>query len=128
MYVIQSGAVEVSQRRNGEEAVLAILEKGDFFGEMALISRQPRSATVTTIQRSRLVPLSRELLLERVGQSPETALHLLRTMIRRIQRADRRMKDLVNGDARLRRMARDIPAARQGNLRKCVRRGSGTAA
>lgn len=111
IYVIQSGAVEVTQWHGNEETVLAILEQGDVFGEMALIGRQPRSATVTTIQRSRLVPLSRELLLERVRQSPETALHLLKTMIRRIQRADRRMKDLVDDDARLRRMAYDSPPA-----------------
>ena len=114
MYVIQSGAVEVGQRRGDEETVLAILEKGDFFGEMALLGRQPRSATVTTIQRSRLVALSPEFLQGRVRQSPQTALHLLRTMIRRIQRADRRMKNHVDGDR--------LSAEGGAVIEKCLRR------
>jgi len=69
MYLFQSGAVEISQHHGGGETVLAILGKGDFFREMALISRQPRSATVIAIQHSRLLHLSRALLLGKMRQA-----------------------------------------------------------
>ena len=37
MYVFQAGRVEVTQEVEGEQQVLAVLEKGDFFGEMAIL-------------------------------------------------------------------------------------------
>jgi CRP-like cAMP-binding protein len=40
LYLIQSGAVEYSYRRGDTETVLTILEKGDFFGEMALFGQE----------------------------------------------------------------------------------------
>ena len=49
MYVIQSGAVEISRQKGSQEVVVAMLEQGDFFGEMALLDRKPRSATVKTL-------------------------------------------------------------------------------
>ena len=77
MYIIQSGAVEVSSMRDGCKVVLTILEKEDFFGEMALLDRNPRSATVTTITRSRLLPLSRRVFLEKLAYNPAIVLHVL---------------------------------------------------
>ena len=71
MYIIQSGAVEVSSRRDGHKVVLTILEKEDFFGEMALLDRSPRSGTVATISRSRLLSLSRRVFLEKVAYNPD---------------------------------------------------------
>ena len=59
MYIIQSGAVEVSQCQGKQDVVLTLLERGDFFGEMAQIDQQPRSATVRAIHRARLLPLTR---------------------------------------------------------------------
>jgi CRP-like cAMP-binding protein len=55
MYIIQSGAVEVSKIRQGRKIILTLLEKGDFFGEVALIDSKPRSATVTALTRTRLL-------------------------------------------------------------------------
>ena len=52
MYLIASGRVEV-ESANGK----VILEEGDFFGEMALISREPRSATVTALRPTDLLVL-----------------------------------------------------------------------
>src|SRR4030042_6495157 len=78
IYIIQSGAVEVSQLRNDKKVVLALLEHGDFFGEMALIDNHPRTATVTTIYRTRLLSFTRSSFLERVRHDPGVVLHLLK--------------------------------------------------
>ena len=59
MYVIQSGAVEISRLQDGKKAVLALLDHNDLFGEMALVDNHPRSATATAISRSRLLPFTR---------------------------------------------------------------------
>lgn len=92
MYIIQSGAVEVVQRKKGKDTVVAILEKGDFFGEMTLFQNECRSATVTTICRTRLIPLTREILIERLRRDSNASQHLLRKLIERIQRAHERYR------------------------------------
>ena len=92
MYVIQTGAVEVSQQENGQEKVIAILEKGDFFGEMALFQDQTRSATITALGRTRLIPLNKEILMDRLTRDPDVSLHLLKKLIQRIQLAHRRYR------------------------------------
>ncbi|MCP4543441.1 MAG: cyclic nucleotide-binding domain-containing protein [Chloroflexi bacterium] len=98
MYIIQAGAVQISHKEGGSETVLHILEKGDFFGEMALFQKEQRSATVTAIRQTRLLPLTHTSLLERMRQDPGVTLHLLKGLIFRIQRVDRRLKQMVEND------------------------------
>ncbi len=104
MYIIQSGAVEVSSRRDGHKVVLTILEKEDFFGEMALLDRSPRSATVATITRSRLLSLSRRIFLEKIAYTPDIVLYVLKALTRRIDRMTGQIRAMIDGDAELRRL------------------------
>lgn len=98
MYVIQSGAVEVTRTDGGRETVLALLGKGDFFGEMALLAEDVRSATVRTTCQTRLLLLTRFSLLMRVKQDPGVALHLLKGLIARLQHLNARIMQAVNAD------------------------------
>ena len=43
MFIIQEGQVKITKVVNGNEVILAVLKKGDFFGEMALLENKPRS-------------------------------------------------------------------------------------
>ena len=70
LYLIQSGAVEYSYKQGDTETVLTILEKGDFFGEMALFGQERRPATARAIRRTRLLPLTRASLLETDAAGP----------------------------------------------------------
>jgi F420-non-reducing hydrogenase small subunit len=97
MYIIQSGAVEVSQRQGDREVILALLDRGDFFGEMALIDDEPRSATVTALHRTRLLALTRFSLLARLREDPGVALHLLRTLSQRIEKNNQLLKKCLHG-------------------------------
>jgi len=102
MYIIQAGAVEVSLKQGESKTILKVLERGDFFGEMALFQKEQRSATVTAIRQTRLLPLTHTSLLERMQQDPGVTLHLLKGLIFRIQRVDRRLKQMVEDDELLR--------------------------
>jgi F420-non-reducing hydrogenase small subunit len=98
MYIVQSGAVEVSQFRDDKKEVLALLERGDFFGEMALIDKHPRTATTVAIHRTRLLPFTRYSFLERVHYDPGVALHLLKGLSQRIAKTGRLLRSAVEGD------------------------------
>lgn len=92
MYVIQSGAVQIIRTIKGIKSVLAILETGDFFGEMALIDRRPRSATAIAISKTKLLPFTRETLIENIKIDPEIAIHLLKVLCFRINKTNRLLK------------------------------------
>ena len=60
MYIIVSGSVKISYyTADGQEFILSLLEKGAFFGEMALLDDEPRSATVITMEDSELGQIRR---------------------------------------------------------------------
>jgi CRP-like cAMP-binding protein len=85
MYVVQSGQVEVVQKVEGGEQRLAILETGDFFGEMALFEREVRSATVRALVDARVLKIDKKTLLRRIKEDPLLAVNLLQTMSGRIR-------------------------------------------
>ncbi len=104
MYIIQSGAVEVSVFQDNRKVVVTLLGKGDFFGEMALLDSKPRSATVTAITRTRLLTLSREIFLERANYNPAIILHVLQAICRRIDKMTGQIRTMIDGDEALREM------------------------
>lgn len=75
-YVVADGRLRVYREVDGEEIDLAHLTEGHFFGEMALLSDAPRSATVVTETDTELFELDRPLLerLTRDHPSVEEAL------------------------------------------------------
>jgi F420-non-reducing hydrogenase small subunit len=103
MYLVQSGAIEYSYKRGDLETVLDILEEGDFVGEKALFGQSRRPGTAKVIRRSRLLPLTRASLLEKIRHDPEVALHLLKGVILRSQLAARQVQQAIESDEVLRR-------------------------
>ena len=88
MYEILDGQVEVFQEREGEEVRLAILDKGDFFGEMAIFEREKRSATVRAHGQVRVLTVDKKNLLRRISEDPSLALRILERMSHRIREMD----------------------------------------
>ncbi len=66
MYLIASGLVEVATTSGPRR-----LSEGDFFGEMALLSRAPRSASVTTLRSSDLLVLDADDFLRLIDRLPD---------------------------------------------------------
>jgi len=85
MYVIQSGKVEVIQESEGRELRLAELGEGDFFGEMALIEKEVRSATVRPMGEVRVITVDKRLFLRKIHDDPSLAFRIMQRMSHRIR-------------------------------------------
>jgi CRP/FNR family cyclic AMP-dependent transcriptional regulator len=88
MYEILDGQVEVLQERAGKEVRLAVLGKGNFFGEMAIFEREVRSATVRAMGEVRALTIDKRILLRRISEDPSLALRILEKMSNRIREMD----------------------------------------
>ena len=89
LFVIARGKVKVVlYGETGREIILSILRAGDFFGEMSLLDRQPRSANVVAVEDADLLSLDREAFEKHLSAHPSTALAILAEMSRRLRHAD----------------------------------------
>jgi CRP/FNR family cyclic AMP-dependent transcriptional regulator len=116
LFVIASGKVKVVlYGETGREIILSILRSGDFFGEMALLDKQPRSANVVAVEDSQLLGLDREAFQAHIAANPSTALAVLAEMSRRLRHADEVIGNLALLDvyARVALTVRDL-AQKQG--------------
>jgi len=94
--MIQSGKVKVViGDEEGRELILKILGPGDFFGEMSMIDKQPRSASVTTIEPATFLVLSNAAFERCVEQSPRIANMVMRILAQRVREADRKIGTLA---------------------------------
>ena len=85
MYVIQEGQVEVFIQNGDKEVQLAILNEGEFFGEMALIDREVRTASVRARGLVRLITVDKKNFLRNIHEDPTIALRLAEVLIQRIR-------------------------------------------
>jgi len=85
MYVIQEGQVEVVVEKAGEEVRLMVLDTGELFGEMAIVERQVRMATVRALGQARVLTIDQKNFLRRIHEDPSLAWNVVQTMSRRIR-------------------------------------------
>lgn len=87
-FVITAGEVAISRAgSDGQPHELRRLRAGGTFGEMALFSDRPRSATVTAVVPTDCLALHRFEFLDELRRNPEVALRLLDTLARRLDEA-----------------------------------------
>lgn len=85
MFAILEGRVEIVQETRGGDVRVAIMGKGDIFGEIAIFENEVRSATVRALGEARLLTIDKRTFLRRVQEDPSLAFKLVRTMCRRIR-------------------------------------------
>ncbi len=95
MYVVQAGRVAVVRQESGPEVVIAQLKAGDIFGEMAIVDRQPRSATVRAEGTARVLTLDKRAFLRRVHEDPSLAFRILQQMSVRVRSLDEEVARLM---------------------------------
>lgn len=95
-FVIISGKVNVAVLSDeGKQTILATLEKGEFFGEMAILDGEPRSASVIAAQQCELLALYRKTLLDLLKKYPQIAIRMLITMSKRLRRSNKHINTLT---------------------------------
>ena len=70
LFITSTGEVRATVERDGRQVPVATLRDGDFFGEMAVLSGEPRTATVTAVKNTEVLELSRENLREICSRHP----------------------------------------------------------
>ena len=117
MYVIERGKVRICVRTTqGHELTLTELGRGDFFGEMALLDGQKRSADAVVAEDARLAVLSREHFLSFVRSSPNVALELLTALANRLRRTDELLRHSATRNVNVEEAARLTLADRAADL------------
>ena len=102
LYVVGAGQVKVVLiGEDGREVILSVLGEGDFFGEMALIDNEPRSAHVIAMQDSSLLVLRREDFEQRLREAPTIARRVTHHTIAQMigssrETVSRTLKDLAD--------------------------------
>jgi CRP/FNR family cyclic AMP-dependent transcriptional regulator len=89
MYLIEQGKVRICvQATDGREMTLTEFGRGDFFGDMALLDGQRRSADAIVAEDARVAVLSREHFLSFMRSNPNVALEMLTALANRLRRTD----------------------------------------
>jgi len=84
MFIIQGGQVSITKIVNGNEVVLAVLDKGDMFGEMALLENKPRSASAIAKTDCTLMVVNRHNFNTMVSTQPQLISRLTTTLGERL--------------------------------------------
>ncbi len=87
MFIIQDGEVEVLRKVGGGNTRLAILARGEVFGEMAVLRDRPRSTTTRALGPVRVVVLPKDAFLSAFNRDNPLGLKLLRTLCERFSKA-----------------------------------------
>jgi CRP-like cAMP-binding protein len=88
-YIVSSGRVQViHESSNGNRTTLAQLGDGEGFGEMALLTGEPRVATVETLERTGLIHISRSRFEALIAENPRIARAFARVLSERLKRGN----------------------------------------
>ena len=96
MFLIRAGRVNIVKRISDSEITLAVLGPGEFFGEMALLEKLPRSASATVAEDAQLIEIEQEHFDTLVRKSGEIAMRMLRRLSGRLREAGRQIQSLMS--------------------------------
>jgi CRP/FNR family transcriptional regulator, cyclic AMP receptor protein len=98
MYILQTGRVKISKRIRGVEKTLATLEKGEFFGEMAILNDKPRSATAETVEDCEMLVIDRKTFDTLIRGNSEIAVRFIKRLADRLRETNEQMEALMIKD------------------------------
>ena len=99
-FFVLEGSVKVTRlSKDGREVILAMLNEGEFFGEMSLLDGESRSANVIALEKTKVLTLDRNDFIAVVNDYPQIAVQLLKELARRLRKSDRQIASLSLSDA-----------------------------
>ncbi|MFP4211701.1 MAG: Crp/Fnr family transcriptional regulator [Alkalispirochaeta sp.] len=100
MYIIQNGTVRITKMIDGREHRLAELVKGDFFGEMAIVSNIVRTATATASGTVEILAFDRPGFEAMIGKNTKIAMNVIDKLSKRLQNSNAQIQQLVRQNER----------------------------
>lgn len=95
LYVILEGLIKIfCVSDDGREKTLGLLEKGDYFGEMALLDDTGRSANAEVLEDARLLTLYKKDFSKLVNQYPNISHRIIYILVQRLREADTQIEEL----------------------------------
>jgi putative oxidoreductase len=105
-YVIISGRVRVFRETSeGIRTELTELQEGSYFGEVALVTGQPRSASVEAAEDAKLIKVSKEEFDRLMDQNPQLARHIIQQLADWLVAGDRRLETEVVHQVKMRQIS-----------------------
>ncbi len=98
MYIIQKGKIKITKRIGDIDKILTVLQKGDFFGEMAIITQAPRTAAATAVDDCELLCFNREGFISMISKNSNIAMNIIEKLCLRLEKADNQIRDLTKRD------------------------------
>ncbi|HXT20629.1 MAG TPA: cyclic nucleotide-binding domain-containing protein [Thermoanaerobaculia bacterium] len=95
MFILQDGQVEILKTVNGVDEQLAILDKGDFFGEMSLLEDLPRTATARAVTDCKVIRINGATFDQMLRTKPEIAVRIMRKLSRRLRQTDQMLREAL---------------------------------
>jgi CRP-like cAMP-binding protein len=95
MFVIQSGKVRIFKTSSRGQVELALLDRGNFFGEMSVLEGLPRDASAQAVGHTRLLVMSTGALLVRLRRDPTFAFELLHRLSGRVRSLNSRLLEAL---------------------------------
>jgi CRP-like cAMP-binding protein len=103
VYIVRKGAVAIQlENPDGRELVINEMSAGDCFGELGILTDQPRSTSAEAIVDSEVLLVPRDVFLAVLEKEPRLALRLLEITARRLQNSSKREEALAFHDAQQR--------------------------
>lgn len=98
MYIVHEGRVEILQTLANEPRQLAVLEKGDFFGEMSILEELPRNATAKALSEAKVIVIDGATFDSMLRANPEISVRIMRKLSRRVRHADELLRRVLAGE------------------------------
>ena len=96
VYLLKAGVVKVSKfSENGKEIILAMVNPGEIFGEMALVDQGKRETVAEALMDSYVCIVSRDNFMSYLQQNPEMSLQITKIMGLKFKRMGQKVEDLV---------------------------------
>ena len=104
IYLVASGRVIIVQyTEKGEEVVKGVLERGEIFGEMALLGETRRSEVAQVVEEgTTLCPVNIEMMQDLMKDNQEFTLRIYKMIGVKLKKMERRIENLVFKDVRAR--------------------------
>ena len=99
MYVIQNGAVRIYRQIGSVKQELAVMEKGDFFGEFAVLEGLPPSASAEALDAVDLIEINSTTFDRMIRSNIEIAVRMLRKLSNRLQESTQKIELLSRATA-----------------------------